>query len=86
MLLSFVSIWLTVAGLAIISCFVIRSYIKENKEKSDNVAKRLEISEDELMAFHELPKCTEKFKSQEKLYNIGIRLYEILGIEKRIRK
>ena len=38
------------------------------------------------MAFHEMPKCTEKFKSQEKLYTLGIRLFEILGIEKRIRK
>lgn len=38
------------------------------------------------MALHEMPKCTEKFKSQEKFYNMGIRLFEILGIEKRIRK
>jgi len=50
------------------------------------VAKRLEISEEELQKFFEMPKCTEKFKSQEKLYNFGIRLYEWLGIEKRIRK
>ena len=39
-----------------------------------------------LQKFFEMPKCTEKFKSQEKLYNFGIRLYEWLGIEKRIRK
>ena len=38
------------------------------------------------MAFHEMPECTEKFKSQESLYNMGIRLFEILGIENRIRK
>lgn len=59
---------------------------EESKELFKEVAKRLEISEEELMAFHELPKCSEKFKSQEKLYNMGIRLFEILGIEKRIRK
>ena len=50
------------------------------------VARRLDISEKELMAFHELPECTTKFRSQERLYNFGIRLYEKLGLEKRIRK
>ena len=58
----------------------------ESKELFAEVASRLEISEDELMKFHEMPECTEKFKSQEKLYNFGIRLYEKLGLEKRIRK
>lgn len=59
---------------------------EEGKEMFKEVAKRLEISEDELQKYFEMPKCTEKFKSQEKLYNFGIRLYEWLGIEKRIRK
>lgn len=59
---------------------------EESKELFVEVAKRLEISEDELMRFHEMPECTTKFKSQEKLYNFGIRLYEKLGLEKRIRK
>ncbi len=58
----------------------------ESKELFSEVARRLEISEDELMKLHEMPECTEKFKSQEKLYNLGIRLYEKLGLEKRIRK
>ena len=59
---------------------------EEAKELFIEVANRLEITEDELKAFHELPECTTKFKSQEKLYNFGIRLYEKLGLEKRIRK
>lgn len=59
---------------------------EEAKELFSEVAKRLEITEDELMKYHEMPECTEKFKSQEKLYNFGIRLYEKLGLEKRIRK
>lgn len=59
---------------------------EEGKAMFKEVAKRLEISEDELQKYFEMPKCTEKFKSQEKLYNFGIRLYEWLGIEKRIRK
>ena len=59
---------------------------EEGQAMFKEVAKRLEISEDELQKFFEMPKCTETFKSQEKLYNFGIRLYEWLGIEKRIRK
>ena len=59
---------------------------EEGKAMFKEVAKRLEISEEELQKFFEMPKCQEKFKSQEKLYNFGIRLYEWLGIEKRIRK
>lgn len=59
---------------------------EESKELFTEVARRLEITEEELMNFHDMPRCTERFKSQEKLYNFGIRVYEILGIEKRIRK
>lgn len=58
----------------------------ESKELFLEVAKRLELKDDELKQLYELPECTTKFKSQEKLYNFGIKLYEKLGIEKRIRK
>lgn len=50
------------------------------------IAKKLDISEEELMKYHDMPKSTEKFKSQEKLYNWGIKIFEKLGLEKRIRK
>lgn len=46
----------------------------------------MEINEEKLMQFHNMPFSTENFKSQEKFYNIGIKLYEKLGLEKRIRK
>lgn len=59
---------------------------EESHELFVEVARRLEISEDELMAFHDMPECTEHFKSQEFVYNLGIRLYELLGLEKRIRR
>ncbi len=63
------------------------SLSKEESEKLfSEVAKKLEISEEELMVYHDMPECTEKFKSQEKVYNLGIRVYEKLGLEKRIRK
>ena len=59
---------------------------EETRELFKEVAERLEISKDDLFAFHEMPMCTEKFKSQKVFYNLGIRLFEILGGEKRIRK
>ena len=59
---------------------------EEGMKMFREVAKRLEISEEELWYFFNLPRCKEKFESQEKLYNIGIRLYELLGLEKRIRR
>lgn len=59
---------------------------EESRELFSEVARRLEISEEELMSYHDLPECTTKFKGQTWLYNTGIRIYEILGIEKRIRK
>ena len=59
---------------------------EEGKALQNEVLKRLNITEDELMKFFHMPECTERFKSQEKAYNLGIKLYELLGIEKRIRK
>lgn len=59
---------------------------KESQELFSKVARKLEISEEELRKYHEMPECTEKFKSQENLYNLGIKLYEKIGLEKRIRK
>ena len=59
---------------------------EEGKELFSEVARRLEISEDELMNLYNLPECTEHFKSQSGLYNVGVKLYEKLGLEKRIRK
>ena len=59
---------------------------EDAKELFKEVAKKLEISEDELNEFMHLPECSEKFKSNRGVYNFGIRLFEKLGLEKRIRK
>ncbi|SFT33522.1 N-acetyl sugar amidotransferase [Lachnospiraceae bacterium XBD2001] len=59
---------------------------EEGRTLFADVAKKLEISEEELEIYLNLPECTESFKSQEKLYSFGIRLYEKLGLEARIRK
>ena len=59
---------------------------EESKKLFKEVADKLDISESELQDFYNLPRCTVKFKNQNKLYNFGIRLFEMLGLEKRIRK
>ncbi len=59
---------------------------EESRKLFSEVAMKLDISEDELMKFHDMPECVERFKSQELIYNYGIKLYEKLGLEKRIRK
>jgi len=59
---------------------------EESKRLFSEVAGRLEISEQELMDYYNMPKCTEKFKNNNKLYNFGIRLFEVFGLEKRVRR
>lgn len=59
---------------------------EEAKRLFKEVASRLQVSEEELIEFYELPYCTEHFRSQQGLYDLGIRLYERLGLEKRIRR
>lgn len=59
---------------------------EERQKLISEVASRLQISEDELMKYHDMPMSSEKYKSHEKLYGFGIKLYEKLGLEKRIRK
>ena len=59
---------------------------EESKELFSEVSKRLEISEDELYSFLNLPECNDKFRSNRGFYNFGIKVFEKLGLEKRIRK
>ena len=59
---------------------------EDSKALFKEVAKRLKITEDELMQYHNMPRCTTKFRNQTWFYNMGIKLYEKLGLEKRIRK
>ena len=59
---------------------------QEGKALFAEMARRLEINEEELMDLHSLPECTEQFKSNALMYKLGIKMYEALGIEKRIRK
>jgi hypothetical protein len=59
---------------------------KECEELHRAVAERLAITEDELNAFHDVEIPDIKYRSQEFLYSLGIKLFTLLKLEKRIRK
>jgi len=56
------------------------------KEMFTEVAKRLKISEDELMSYFNLPHTYQKYKSNKWAFSLGIKLYTFLGLDHRIRK
>ena len=58
----------------------------EVKELFRIVAEKLEISEEELNAYHEMPKIYKKYRNNAWAFEIGIKLYTLLGLDKRIRK
>ena len=49
---------------------------EECKELFAKVARKLEIKDEELIEFLMLPECHMTYRSQEKIYNFGIKLYE----------
>lgn len=55
-------------------------------ELFQEVAARLDLSEDELRKLHEMKIPDVKYRSQEFLYSMGIRLFTFLKLERRIRK
>lgn len=59
---------------------------EECKKMFDEVAEKLAISKEELMSYHKLPKKYLYYKNNAWAFKIGIRLYQLLGLDKRIRK
>lgn len=59
---------------------------EEGKEIFKEVAKKLEISEAELQSYFDMPRCTTHYKSNQWAFKLGIKLYTILGLDRRIRK
>lgn len=59
---------------------------EESKELFSQVSEKLKISEEELMSYYNLPKKYLKYKNNEWAFKIGIKLYTILGLDKRIRQ
>lgn len=58
----------------------------ESKELFTQVARKLRISEEELMSYHKLPKVYRKYKNNAWAFKLGVKLYTFLGLDKRIRK
>lgn len=58
----------------------------ESKRLFSEVARKLNISEAELMGYHELPHTIRKYKSNQWAFKLGIKLYTLLGLDRRIRQ
>lgn len=58
----------------------------EGRELFKAVAEKLKISEEELMSYHDMPHVVRKYKNNEWAFKIGIKLYTLLGLDRRIRK
>lgn len=59
---------------------------EESIELLSQVAEKLQISETELMSYHQLPQKYLKYRNNSWAFNIGIKLYTLLGLDKRIRQ
>lgn len=59
---------------------------EESRELFVQVANKLQISEEELMSYHELPKKYLKYRNNNWAFTLGIKLYTMLGLDKRIRQ
>lgn len=59
---------------------------EESKKLFTQVAEKLKISEDELMSYYNLPKKYLKYRNNEWAFKLGIKLYTILGLDRRIRQ
>ena len=59
---------------------------EESRELFVQVANKLEISEEELMHYHDMPIVYRKYRNNSWAFKVGIWLYTQLRIDKRIRK
>ncbi len=59
---------------------------EESQALFKQVANKLQITEDELMGYHRLPQKYIKYRNNTWAFKLGIKLYTILGLDKRIRK
>lgn len=59
---------------------------KEAQKLFASVAGKLGISKDELMSYHQLPKVYRSYRNNSWAFKLGIKLYTMLGLDKRIRK
>ena len=59
---------------------------EEAKELFSLVARKLEVSEEQLKEWHSMPKSTRVYKNSKWLYRFGEKLFMLMGKDKLIRK
>lgn len=59
---------------------------KESKELFSMVAQKLQVSEEQLMEWHDMPRNTRTYKNSKWLYKLGEKLFLLVGKDKLIRK
>lgn len=59
---------------------------EEARELFAQVAQKLGITEEELHALHELPKTYRRYRNNSWAFRLGIKLYTLLGLDRRIRQ
>lgn len=59
---------------------------EECRKMFKDIAKKLEISEDELQGYMDMPFVPHKYKSNRWAHHIGVKLFTALGLDHRIRK
>lgn len=58
----------------------------ESKKLFVQVAEKLKITEEELMGYYKLPKSYLKYRNNNWAFKVGIKIFTILGLDKRIRQ
>lgn len=59
---------------------------EEARDLFKQVADKLEITEEELMSYHDMPKVYRKYRNNAWAFKVGIWLYSLLGLDRRIRR
>lgn len=59
---------------------------EESMDLFRQVAQKLEISEEELMSYHDMPKVYKKYRNNTWAFKLGIKVYSFLGLDNRIRQ
>ena len=59
---------------------------EEGQRMFKNIAKKLQISEEELQSYFERGYDGRKYRNNRWAFNLGVKLYTLLGLDHRIRK
>jgi hypothetical protein len=59
---------------------------EEGHKMFKEIAKKLQISEEELQSYYDKGYDGRKYKNNVWAFNLGIKLYQFLGLDHRIRK